>query len=137
MDMYHLQFPLNVWIWGYFKGFSKKVILKVILKVQAIFDAVVTIINTAWKVFKYGVISCPYFPVFGLNTEIYFVNSRIQSEYRKIRTRNNSVFGDFSRIVAVKYVREAVKRNHTDMKKIITNAPLCVLVCHSIQHIAT
>ena len=100
MDMYHLQFPLNVWIWGYFKGFSKKVILKVILKVQAIFDAVVTIINTAWKVFKYGVISCPYFPVFGLNTEIYFVDSRIQSEYRKIRTRNNSVFGDFSRSVA-------------------------------------
>ena len=38
----------------------------------------------------------PYFPVFGLNTEIYEVNLRIQSEYRKIRTRNNSVFGHFS-----------------------------------------
>ena len=25
---------------------------------------------TAWKVSKYGVISGPYFPVFGLNTEI-------------------------------------------------------------------
>ena len=32
-----------------------------------------------------------------MNTEIYFVNLRIQSEYRKIRTRNNSVFGHFSR----------------------------------------
>ena len=53
-------------------------------------------INTAWKVFKYGVISGPYFPVFGLNTEIYSINLRIQSEYRKIRTRNNSVFGHFS-----------------------------------------
>ena len=51
----------------------------------------------AWKVSKYGVISGPYFPVFGLNTEIYFVNLRIQSEYRKIRTRNNSVFEHFSR----------------------------------------
>ena len=37
--------------------------------------------NTASKVSKYGVISGPYFPVFGLNTEIYFVNLRIQSEY--------------------------------------------------------
>ena len=26
---------------------------------------------TAWKVFKYGVISGPYFPAFGLNTERY------------------------------------------------------------------
>ena len=24
--------------------------------------------NTAWKVFKYGVISASYFPVFGFNT---------------------------------------------------------------------
>ena len=53
--------------------------------------------STVWKVSKYGVISGPYFPVFGLNTEIYFVNLRIQFEYRKIRTRNNSVFGHFSR----------------------------------------
>ena len=45
---------------------------------------------------NYGVISGPYFPVFGLNTEIYFVNLRIQSEYRKIQTRNNSVFRHFS-----------------------------------------
>ena len=28
--------------------------------------------------------------------EIYGVNFRIQSEYKKMRTRNNSVFGDFS-----------------------------------------
>ena len=32
---------------------------------------------TARKVSKYGVISGPYFPVSGLNTEIYFVNLRI------------------------------------------------------------
>ena len=52
---------------------------------------------TAWKASRYGVISGPYFPVFGLNTEIYKVNSvRIQSKYRKTRTRNNSVFGHFS-----------------------------------------
>ena len=45
-----------------------------------------------------------YFPVFGLNTEglnmeIYGVNIRIQSEYRKIRTRNNSLFGHSSRSI--------------------------------------
>ena len=45
---------------------------------------------------KYGVFSGLYFPVFGLNTEIYSVNLRIQSEYRIIRTRKNSIFGDFS-----------------------------------------
>ena len=49
-----------------------------------------------WKVSKYGVISGPYFPVFGLNMKIYGVNLSIQSEYRKIRTRNNSIFGHFS-----------------------------------------
>ena len=42
---------------------------------------------------KYGVISSPYFPVFGLNMEIYFVNLCMQSKYVKIRIRNNSVFG--------------------------------------------
>ena len=46
---------------------------------------------------RQGVISGLHFPVFGLNTEIYLVNLHIQSEYRKIRTRNNSVFGHFSR----------------------------------------
>ena len=45
---------------------------------------------------KYGLFSGPYFRVFGLNTKIYRVNLRIQSEYRKIRIRKNSVFGHFS-----------------------------------------
>ena len=54
---------------------------------------------TAWKVSKYGVFSGLHFPVFGLNTEIYGVNLRIQSEYRKTRTRKNSVLGNFSRSV--------------------------------------
>ena len=53
--------------------------------------------NTVRKVSKYGVISGPYFPVLGLNTEKYFVSLCIQSECGKIRTRNNSVFGHFSR----------------------------------------
>ena len=38
---------------------------------------------TAWKVAKYGVISGPYFPAFGLNTERYEVSLHIQSECRK------------------------------------------------------
>ena len=52
---------------------------------------------TARKVSKYGVFSGPYFPVFGVNMEIYRVNPRTQSEYRKIRTRKYSIFGHFSR----------------------------------------
>ena len=43
---------------------------------------------TGWKVSKYGVLSGPYFPLFGLNTEIYSVNLRIQSKYRTIPTRH-------------------------------------------------
>ena len=54
-------------------------------------------ITTARKVSKYGVFFSPYFPVFGLNMEIYSKNLRIQSENRKIWTRENSVFGHFSR----------------------------------------
>ena len=50
---------------------------------------------------KYGVISGPYFPIFGLNTDIYSVNLCIQSEHRKIWTRNNPVFGHFSRSALV------------------------------------
>ena len=37
-----------------------------------------------------------YFPIFTLNIEIYGVNLRIQSEYEKVRTRKNSLFGYFS-----------------------------------------
>ena len=54
---------------------------------------------TAWKVPKHGVISGPYFPVFGLDTERYGVSPRIQFKYRQIRTRNNSVLGHISRSV--------------------------------------
>ena len=40
------------------------------------------------------------FRVFGLNTEICGVNLRNESEYRKTRTRKNSLFGHFSRSVS-------------------------------------
>ena len=36
---------------------------------------IIIIMFTAWKVSKYGVISCPYFPAFGMNTKIYEVNT--------------------------------------------------------------
>ena len=61
-------------------------------------------LNTAWKVCKYGVFSDRYFPIFGLNTEIYSINLRIQSEYRKIRTSKNSVSGYFSQTVTPKFI---------------------------------
>ena len=44
---------------------------------------------------KYGVFSGPYFPLFGLNTVIYSVNLGIQSEYRNIRTKKNSLLDTF------------------------------------------
>ena len=47
----------------------------------------------ALKVSKYGVLSGPYFPVFRLNTDIYRINLRIQSEYMKMHTRKTFTFG--------------------------------------------
>ena len=46
---------------------------------------------------KCGVFSSPYFPVFGLNKEIYGVNLRIQSKHGKDGPEKNSVFRHFSR----------------------------------------
>ena len=57
---------------------------------------------TARKVSKYGVISGPYLPAFGLNTERYGVYLSNQSECEKIRTRNYAVFGHFSRSASFK-----------------------------------
>ena len=56
---------------------------------------------TAWKVSKYGIISGPYFAVFGLNTERYGVSLHIQFKFRKIRSRYDSVFGHFSRSASI------------------------------------
>ena len=64
--------------------------------------------NTAWKESKYGVISGPYFPAFGLNTERYEVSLRIQSECGKIWTRNNYVFGHFSRSLKLLKLNESL-----------------------------
>ena len=57
---------------------------------------------------KYGVVSGPYFPVFGLNSERYEVSLRIQSKCGKIPIRNNSVFGQFSRSVHLGVVDQGV-----------------------------
>ena len=43
--------------------------------------------TNTWKVSKYGVFPGPYFPVLGLNREIYSVNLHIQTKFRKTRTR--------------------------------------------------
>ena len=50
---------------------------------------------------KYGVFSGLYFPAFELNTERYGISLRIQTECGKTRTRQNSVFGHFSRSVVL------------------------------------
>ena len=57
-----------------------------------------------WKVSKYTkIFSGPYFPIFGLNIETYFVDFCIQSKYKKIKTRKISVFRYFSHSVIVSY----------------------------------
>ena len=51
---------------------------------------------TERKMSRDGFFSGPYFLLFGINTEIYSVNLRIQSECGIIRIRKNPVFGHFS-----------------------------------------
>ena len=52
---------------------------------------------------KHGVFCGPYYPVFGLNTEIYPVNLCIQSKYGKVWTRKKSAFGFFLRSVSTMF----------------------------------
>ena len=59
---------------------------------------------------KYGVISGLYFPVFGLDMEIYGVNLHIQSEYRKIRSINNLYLATFHAVfVKLNDLLQAIK----------------------------
>ena len=64
--------------------------------------------SSAWKVSRYGVISRPYFPVFGMNTEIY----RIQSEHGIILSRNNSVHFSHTTVVILWNGYRANKYTH-------------------------
>ena len=63
---------------------------------------------------KFGVFSGPYFPVFGLNTEIYGVNLSIQSKYGKIRTRKIPYLDTFRAMWSCDVFRE--HRNGTWLK---------------------
>ena len=78
---------------------QKKIIKIKILNIKPC-KKVINTYHTAQKMSKYGVFSGPYFHVFGLNTEIYSADLRIQSKYGKIRTRKNSAFRYFLRSVS-------------------------------------
>ena len=47
------------------------------------------------------IFSSPYFPVFGLNTEVYLVNLSIQSEYEKRKTRKTSNSSTFNALLVM------------------------------------
>ena len=90
---------LSLKVFTYVKIFIK--VLKVWnVRIKTITDSIFSV-STTWKVSKYGVYFDPHFPEFGLNTEFYSVNLRIQFKYRKTRTRINSVLGYFSRSVVL------------------------------------
>ena len=61
-----------------------------------------------WNVPEFTVFSGPYFPAFGLSTEIYFVNIRIQSKCGNIRTRENSESRHFSHIVLLRLKKKVI-----------------------------
>ena len=56
------------------------------------FLIMVLLTRNTWKVSKSGVFPGPYFPVFGLNIDIYKVSHCIQFKYGNLLTRKNSKF---------------------------------------------
>ena len=73
-----------------------------------------------------------FWPVFSCIRIEYGVNLRIQSEYRKIRTRNNSVFTQFSRSVShfniLRLIYSRVSKNfRTNFKLDLNRFYLCTV----------
>ena len=56
------------------------------------------------EVSKCGVFSGPYFPVFGLNTEIYGINVHIQSDTGKYGPEKNLYLDTFHTVWNIMYV---------------------------------
>ena len=65
---------------------------------------------TAWKVSVFGV-SGPYFPAFGLITEIYRENLRIQTEFGKIRTKKTPTADTFYGVCPIRKLPRKVLQN--------------------------
>ena len=71
---------------------------------------------------KYGVISNPYFPAFGLNTERYEASLRIQSECGKMRKRTTPNTDTFYAVQIAKVMRKSLKkRKSLKMRKVPIN----------------
>ena len=87
LNRFHTFFAIYIHIHTY---------IYIYIYIYILYNILYSIFYVVMYVYIY-IICGPYFPVFGLNTEIYSVNLRIQPEYRKIRTRKNSVFGHFLR----------------------------------------
>ena len=64
--------------------------------------------STVWKKSKYGIFSGPHFSVCGVNSEIYFVSLRIQSEYGKIWIRKNCIWTLFTQCSPVNILMESI-----------------------------
>ena len=121
---------LNTW-----KGHNNRNFLPNIKRAKCLTPRLFVYFNTAWKVSKYGVISGPYLPVIRLNTEIYFVNLRIQSVYRKIGTRNDSIFRHFSRSAIIMKITEYRKtQDNIISNKTIDQMQKCLFHPISEQH---
>ena len=73
---------------------------------------------------KYGVLSGPYFPAFGLNTEKYVVSLCIQSECWKIQTRRNPVSGQFSRSSVIKQLDLGGKIDRNSAVRVVVRSIL-------------
>ena len=64
------------------------------------------------KIIQIWSFSGPYLPAFGLNIKNYSVNLCIQSKYWKIQTRENSVFGHFSRRAIKSFLVKSSRVSH-------------------------
>ena len=91
---------------------------------------------TAWKVTRYIIFSDPYFPIFGLNTEIHTVNLGILSEFKKMRTIKNSL-DTFHAVMSKCYI--AVQRSSSLVRLqywiLLSSLPIRFQISHCISYI--
>ena len=91
--------------WNIFNSMSGQSLVTVHMKFpekNSLSCLIFLVLFTVWKASKYGVFSGPYFHVFGLNTEVFGVNLRIQSEYGKIPTEKTLYLDTFHAVILLR-----------------------------------
>ena len=100
--LWNFFYRFFLWFFYNFSSFLRNAIDYLLFSLKEICNSWVLLkIYSARKLVNNSFSWPVFFPVFGLNTEIYRVNLCIQTNYVKIRTRKNSAFRIFHAVVLI------------------------------------